>query len=65
MAKSLTFYLEVPMHHRASSIINGGIMTAFHFIALVTGTIFVWLYPNVSGMLFLVVLSRLIWKWTS
>jgi hypothetical protein len=40
-------------------------MTAFHFVALVTGTIFVWLYPNAAGMLFLAVLSRLIWKWTS
>lgn len=52
------------MHHRASHI-NGGDMTAFHFLALVTGTIFVWLYPNVAGLLFLIVLSRLIWKWSA
>jgi hypothetical protein len=40
-------------------------MTAFHFVALVAGTLFVWLRPDIAGILFLIVLSRLIWKWTS
>lgn len=53
------------MHHRAFPQSQGGVLTAFHFIALVTGAIFVWLYPDVAGILLLIVLSRLIWRWTS
>ena len=40
-------------------------MTPFHFVVLVVATIFVWLHPDISGMVLLVVLSGLFWRWSS
>lgn len=40
-------------------------MTSFHLIALIVATAFVLLYPDDAGVIFLLVLARLIWRWTS
>jgi hypothetical protein len=40
-------------------------MTSFHLVTLIVGAAFVWLYPDDAGLIFLLVLARLIWRWTS
>jgi hypothetical protein len=48
------------------STITGGILTVFQFVLLIFGVgIFTWAHPDLATVLFLVVLSRLLWKWSS